>query len=231
MTRTALVVGAGQGMGRAIACRLAATTGTHVHLGGRTTGKLRAVADEIQNAGGSCEALPFDATDRDQVEAAIGGIGTRLDIVVHTVGRSMMRSFDETTVQDWEEQISANLSSAFHVAQVALPLLRASDNPSLILITSKTALKGYPVVAYSAAKAGVLGMARALSVELAPERIRVVPICPGPVDTPMRWAATPDMDRSLVIGVENIAATVAYLVDLERGVTVDTLLVQSAQYD
>jgi NAD(P)-dependent dehydrogenase (short-subunit alcohol dehydrogenase family) len=230
MTRAALVVGAGQGIGRAVACRLAAT-GTHVHLAGRTAEKLHEVAAELQKAGGSCGVLPFDATDRDQAAAAIGGIGPRLDIVVHTVGRSMMHAFDETSVQDWDKTLTTNLSSAFHVAQLTLPLLRASDNPSLILVTSKTALKGYPVVAYSAAKAGVLGMARALAAELAPERIRVVPVCPGPVDTPMRWASTPDMDRDLVIGVENIAATVAYLVDLERGVTVDAILVQSVLYD
>ena len=230
MRRTALVVGASRGMGRAIAIRLAGT-GTHVHLAGRDTDRLDEVGGEIQQAGGSAEALPLDATDRDQVEAAIGSIGPRLDIVVHTVGRSMMQPFAATTTQDWDETIATNLSSAFHVAQATLPLLRASDNPSLILISSKTALKGYPVVAYSAAKAGVLGMARALAAELAPERIRVVPVCPGPTDTPMRWAATPDMDRSLTIGVENIAATVAYLVDLERGVTVDALLLQSALYD
>ena len=230
MTRTALVVGAGQGMGRAVARRLA-DAGTLVHLAGRSQENLKAVAAEIRDSGGSCEVLPFDATDPQQVTAAIGAVGPRLDIVVHTVGRSMMRTFEETTVQDWEETIAANLSSAFHVAHAALPLLRVSDNPTLVLMTSKTALKGYPVVAYSAAKAGVLGMARALAVELAPERIRVVPVCPGPTDTPMRWAATPEMDHDLVIDVENVAATVAYLVDLDRGVSVDALLVQSASYD
>lgn len=230
MTRTALVVGASQGMGRAVAKRLAAS-GIHVHLAGRTSRTLEAAAAEIRQAGGSCDVLPFDATHSGEVMAAVGTITPRLDVVVHTVGRSLMRTFDETTVEDWHETIAANLSSAFYVAQASLPLLRCSDNPSLILMASKTALKGYPVVAYSAAKAGVLGMARALAVELAPERIRVVPVCPGPTNTPMRWAATPDMERDLVIDVENVAATVAYLVDLDRGVSVDTLLVESALYD
>lgn len=230
MTRTALIVGAGQGMGHAVARRLAAA-GTHVYLAGRSLESLEAVAVEIHQDGGSCSVLPFDATDRGQVSRAVAEIGTRLDVLVHSVGRTLMKSFEGTTVQDWDETIDANLTSAFHVTQQALPLLRASENPSIILMVSKTALKGYPVVAYSAAKAGVLGMARALAVELAPERIRVVPVCPGPTDTPMRWAATPDMDRELVIDVENIAATVSYLVDLDRGVTVDALLVQSVFYD
>jgi NAD(P)-dependent dehydrogenase (short-subunit alcohol dehydrogenase family) len=230
MTRTALVVGAGQGMGRAVAQTLAASR-THVYLAGRTKESLEAVADEIRSSGGLCDVLPFDATSREEVATAVGAIGPRLDIVVHTVGRSLMRSFDETSEQDWADTISANLTSAFHVAQATLPLLRTSENPSLVLMTSKTALKGYPVVAYSAAKAGVLGMARALAVELAPERIRVVPICPGPTDTPMRWEATPEMDPEFVINVENVAATVEYLVNLDRGVSVDALLVQSASYD
>lgn len=230
MTRTALIVGGGQGMGRAIAVRLAAGD-TTVHLAGRQGDALETVATEIRRAGGDCTTHECDATDAAQVARTVQAVGPRLDILVHTVGRSLMRSFDETSLQDWHDTISANLTSAFLTAHASLPLLRRSDNPSIVLMTSKTALKGYPVVAYSAAKAGVLGMARALSVELAPERIRVVPVAPGPTDTPMRWEATPDMDPDLVIGVENVAAAVEYVVGLDRGVTIDTLLVQSALYD
>jgi NAD(P)-dependent dehydrogenase (short-subunit alcohol dehydrogenase family) len=93
------------------------------------------------------------------------------------------------------------------------------------------ALRGYKVVAYSAAKAGVLGFARALSVSLREEGIRVVALCPGPTDTPMRWAASPDMSRDLVISAETIADTVWYVVNLPRGTSTGEILVQSELYD
>lgn len=230
MISTALVVGAGQGMGRAIAERLAGK-GMHVHLAARRREPLEEVAAMIRERGGSAAVHVCDATDPDEVARLFAELGDRLDVVVHTVGRSLMNDFAGTTVEDWDTTINANLRSAFLVAHGSLPLLRRSDNPSLVLISSKTAVKGYGVVAYSAAKAGVVGMARALAAELAPERIRVVPLCPGPTDTPMRWAATPDFDPGVVTEVENVAATVEYVVGLERGTTVDTIIVQRAIYD
>ena len=85
---------------------------------------------------------------------------------------------------------------------------------------------------YSAAKAGLLGFARALAAELASEHIRVVPVCPGPTDTPMRWSSTSDLERHLVMEVvDAFAGTVSYIAGLSRGVAADTLLIQAAQYD
>lgn len=230
MTRTAVVVGAGQGMGRAVAERLAAG-GAHVHLVGRTQAKLEQVAAAITSAGGSASVTQADVTEPGALDELVARVGGPVDVLVHTVGESLMKSLDETDFEDWQRMLSVNLTSAYVSVHALLTALRRSDNPSIVLVSSKTALKGYPVVAYSAAKAGVLGFARALASELAPERIRVVPLCPGPTDTPMRWSSTPDMDPELVIGSDAIADTVEYITRLPRGVIVDTLLVQAAQYD
>lgn len=230
MTRTAVVVGAGQGMGRAVALRLA-EEGTTVHLVGRTQSKLDAVAQEILSAGGQCTVYPTDVTLRGALDHLVDRLDGGVDILVHSVGESLMKSLTETTFEDWQRMLDVNLTSVFIVTHSLLPSLRASSNASIVLISSKTALKGYPVVAYSAAKAGVLGFARSLASELATERIRVVPLCPGPTDTPMRWSSTPEMDPSLVMDVDSIAATVSYLVGLPQGVTADTILVQSVLYD
>jgi len=92
-------------------------------------------------------------------------------------------------------------------------------------------MRGYPVVAYSAVKAGVLGLARSLASELVPDRIRVVAICPGPTDTPMRWASTPGMDRDLVIDAESVAAAVRFVTELPRGTTVEPLVIQAVGYE
>ncbi|WP_299035129.1 SDR family NAD(P)-dependent oxidoreductase [uncultured Pseudokineococcus sp.] len=226
MSRTSVVVGAGQGIGRAVAVRMAADGGT-VHLVGRTRPALEETAAMV-GAGAVVHAA--DATDPAAVRAVAGAV-ERADVVVHTVGDSSMGAFVDLTPAEWHRVLDANLTSAFLVASAFLPHLRASENPSLVLLASKTALKGYPVVAYSAAKAGVVGMARALAVELAPEHIRVVPLCPGPTDTPMRWRSTPDMDEQVVIAPESVADLVHAVVGLPRGTVTDVLLLQSDLYD
>ncbi len=202
-----------------------------MHLVGRTQSKLDAVAQEILSAGGQCTVYPTDVTLRGALDHFVDRLDGGVDILVHSVGESLMKSLTETTFEDWQRMLDVNLTSVFIVTHSLLPSLRASSNASIVLISSKTALKGYPVVAYSAAKAGVLGFARSLASELATERIRVVPLCPGPTDTPMRWSSTPEMDPSLVMDVDSIASTVSYLVGLPQGVTADTILVQSVLYD
>jgi NAD(P)-dependent dehydrogenase (short-subunit alcohol dehydrogenase family) len=125
-----------------------------------------------------------------------------------------------------------NLKGPFLMTQALLPLLRKSRNASIINIASKVALKGYgTVTAYTAAKAGLLGFTRSLAAELRDEEIRVVALCPGPVDTPMRWQATPDYDRKLVIQAETVADLMWQLVTLPRGVTTGEVLLQSVYYD
>ncbi|WP_161958427.1 SDR family NAD(P)-dependent oxidoreductase [Ornithinimicrobium cavernae] len=230
MSRTAVVIGAGQGMGRAVAERLAAR-GAHVHLVGRTEAKLQEVADAITASGGTATVTTADLTRPDALEGLLAVLDGPVDVLVHTVGESLMKSISETTFEDWQRMLSVNLTSAYVGVHALLPRLRQSENATIVLVSSKTALKGYPVVAYSAAKAGVLGFARALASELAPESIRVVPLCPGPTDTPMRWSSTPDMDPALVMSSDAIADTVEYVVGLPRGTVTDTLLVQAAQYD
>jgi NAD(P)-dependent dehydrogenase (short-subunit alcohol dehydrogenase family) len=156
---TAVVVGAGQGMGRAVALRLA-QEGKIVYLVGRTQSKLDAVAHEILCAGGQCAAYAADVTQPDAMDDLVDRLEGRVDILVHTVGESLMKSLTQTTFEDWQRMLDVNLTSAYVVTHSLLPSLRVSANASIILISSKTALKGYPVVAYSAAKAGVLGFAR-----------------------------------------------------------------------
>lgn len=233
MTLRAAIIGAAGGMGRAVSERLA-VQGYALYL-------LDLVDGDPDRPNGPDGTEPQAAYWRGDASGpaafvsmteALGGSPERaLDVLVIAAGESLMLSLDETGTDDWNRVIAANLTTVFTATRELLPYLRRSQNPSIVIISSKTAVRGYPVVAYSAAKAGALGFARALSAELAQERIRVVPVCPGPVDTPMRWSSTPDMERDLVIPVDCIADTVSYLVGLPRGVTVDTLVIQSSLYD
>jgi NAD(P)-dependent dehydrogenase (short-subunit alcohol dehydrogenase family) len=230
----AVIVGAGQGMGRAAALLMAAQ-GATVYLVGRTEAKLQAVADEIAAAGGRCYVFEADLTQEHALDALVAYLDAEqvaLDVLVHCAGEAMIKSLDNTSFADFSRIISINLSTVFVSTHNLLRFLRASSNPSIILLSSKVALRGYGgVTAYSAAKAGVVGFARSLAVELRPERIRVAALCPGPVDTPMRWAATPDYSRNLVISAETVAETIWYIANLPRGTMTGEILLQSEQYD
>ena len=174
--------------------------------------------------------FPADVT----IESALDGLTSQLeslDMLVSCAGEALLKTFDDTTFEDWHRILSVNLDTAYLTTYALLPLLRKSENASIILLSSKVALKGYPVVAYTAAKTGLMGFARSLGFSLRQEHIRVVALCPGPADTPMRWAASPDMDRQLVISPEAIAETVSLLVNLPRGTTTGEILIQSDLYD
>jgi NAD(P)-dependent dehydrogenase (short-subunit alcohol dehydrogenase family) len=229
-----VVAGAGQGMGEAVA-RHFARRGSHVFLVGRSAAKLERVSAQIKQDGGSATPYAADLSLSDSLTslcAMLDSDGIAIDTVVSCVGEALIKSIAQMTLSDWDHVLSVNLRSVFILTQALLPALRRSHNPSLIYIASKVALRGYPnVTAYSAAKAGIVGFARSLAVELREEQIRVAVLCPGPVDTPMRRSATPNMPEDMIIDTQTIADTVAFLADLPHGVSTGEMLVQSVHYD
>ena len=226
MARTAVVIGAGQGMGKAVALKLA-QNGIHVYLVGRTRTKLEVVAAEIAGTGGSSTVFPADVSVEGGLDGLKPSVEGGLDILVNCAGEALMNSFDDTTFEDWQRIIAENMTTSFVAVSTLLPFLRKSENATIVLVASKVALRAAGVVAYAAAKAGLVGFTRSLSLVLRNEQIRVVPLCPGPTDTPMRWDATPDMDPNLAISADTVAETVWYIVNLPRGTTVGELVVQT----
>jgi len=226
MARTAVVIGAGQGMGRAVAHKLARND-VHVYLVGRTQEKLESVAQEIASGGGTSTVHVADVAQEHGLDSLASQLGDSLDILVNCAGEALMNSFDDTSFEDWQRIIAENMTTSFVAVKALLPFLRKSDNPTIVLVASKVALRAAGVVAYAAAKAGLVGFTRALSLVLRNEAIRVVPLCPGPADTPMRWAATPDMDPNLAISADTVGETVWFIVNLPRGTTVGELVVQT----
>lgn len=232
--RTALITGAGQGLGKTIALRFAAEGITPI-LVGRTQAKLDAVYGEIVAKGGKAVVHAADVSESAQVAALREKIEAEfdhLDILINCAGEALIKTLDETDESLWDRIHNINLKAPYRMCQAMLTLLRQSQNGSIINIVSKVALKGYPgVTAYTAAKTGLLGFTRALAAELREEEIRVVAICPGPMDTPMRWNATPDYDRKLVIDTTVVTDTIWQLVNLPRGTTSGEVLLQSMHYD
>lgn len=191
--RHALVTGAGSGIGRAIALALAAA-GCRVALAGRRAAPLDDVGAEIIAAGGEAVALPgFDVTDADAVRVGVSAAQARfgdIAVLVNCAGEAPSAPFEATDLALWNRVIAVNLTGMYLVTQAALPSLRRVEAGRIVNIASTAGLRGYAyVTAYCAAKHGVIGLTRALALELARSRITVNAVCPGFTDTPLLDAA------------------------------------------
>ena len=230
--RKAVITGAGSGMGRAIALRFAAE-GIGTVLVGRTEGKLRAVAEEVVASGGEAEVYALDVCD-DAAVARLGEAldGTRVDMLVNCAGDWLISGLADTTNAQLDHILAVNLRAPYIVSRTLLPMLKRSDNASIINIGSIVTSLSVPMVsAYTAAKVGLKGLTGALAAELKPERIRVVMIAPGPADTPMREAASPGIDKSILVRAETIAEMVQTVVNLPRGITTSDFVLYSMLWE
>jgi NAD(P)-dependent dehydrogenase (short-subunit alcohol dehydrogenase family) len=179
MAATALVTGAAQGIGRAIAERLAA--------GGATVAvndkEPSAALDELA-ASVSGVAAPADVCDRDQVRDMVARIGP-VDTLVCNAAYMTMSPFTVHPAGDWWKIIDTNLSGTFHLIQAVLPGMRARGGGRVVIVTSYWGVTGWPnATAYAASKAGLISLTKTLGRELGPEGIIVNAVAPGVIATP-----------------------------------------------
>jgi len=189
--RHALVTGGGTGIGAAIAKALA-LEGAAVSLAGRRKAPLDEVAAGLPKARAIVTDVARETDCAAMVEAARSAYGP-LDIVVANAGMVESAPFKKMDLAHWRRSIDVNLTGAFLTVRAALADL-TRDAPSegrrIVFIASTAGLKGYAyVAAYCAAKHGVIGLARALGIELAATGVTVNAICPGYTETPMLQAA------------------------------------------
>lgn len=186
----ALITGGGTGIGAAIA-RLLAGQGAALSLAGRRLAPLQQVAATLPKATAIVADITKDADCAAMVATARAAHGP-IDIVVANAGMAASAPAAKISPQQWQDTIAVNLTGAFLTVQAALAdVTRASDRPRRIVFIASTAgLKGYPyVAAYVAAKHGVVGLTRALSIELGATGVTVNAVCPGYTDTPLLDAA------------------------------------------
>ena len=184
--QVALVTGAARGLGRAIAAALAGQ-GAAVLLNGRDGGALAAAVAAIRETGGDAHALPADITDRAAREALMARIGARhgdghgrLDILVNNAGARAPKNLPDFAPGDLERVTGTNLFAPFEMSRLAAAMMIAQGGGRIINIAS---IAG-PIArggdaAYTASKAGLVGLTRALAAELGPHGITVNAIAPG----------------------------------------------------
>ena len=182
--RHAVVTGAGRGIGAAIAKALAAG-GARLTLLGRTPQSLDETLALL--AGGPHGKVAADVSDAAQVAAAFATARSErgaIAILVNNAGQAESAPFQRTSLELWQRLLAVNLTGAFLCTQAALPDMTASDYGRIINIASTAGQKGYPyVTAYVASKHGMIGLTRALALELARSGVTVNAVCPGFTET------------------------------------------------
>jgi len=226
--RVALVTGASQGIGRATSLALSAA-GARVIVAARNREKLAAVVQEIEAAGGQALAVGMDVADAEQVKAGFRqGVERfgRLDILVNNAAITRDGLAVRMKPDDWEAVLRTNLTGAHLCIQQALAVMLRQRHGRIINMTSVVAETGNAGQAnYVAAKAGLIGLTRAIATEVASRSITVNAVAPGFIASPMTDSLPPKVKEELLariplgrIGQDSeVAAAIVFLASDEAG--------------
>jgi 3-oxoacyl-[acyl-carrier protein] reductase len=219
--RRVLVTGASKGIGQAVALRLGALGfDITAHFGGDAAGAERTAA-AIREAGGSADVVGFDVTDREdaktKLEALVAEKGPYWGVVVNA-GITRDKAFPALEGEDWDKVVSTSLDGFYNTLNpLVMPMVRARKGGRIVVMSSVSGVIGNRgQVNYSAAKAGLIGAAKALAVELASRNITVNCVAPGLIETGMTSEAPVEEALKMIpmkrVGKPSeVAGTVAFL--------------------
>jgi len=227
MRQVALVTGATEGIGRAIAFALA-RGGYSVGTCARTPDRLRTLLAELEAEGIHAAGIPADVGD----EAAVGRLVRHVtdalgpvDTLVNNAGIGILKPISGLSLDEWDATMRTNVRGMFLMTRAVLPAMRAARTGAIVNIASLAGRNGIVGgTAYCASKHAVLGFSKALMLEVRQEGIRVIAICPGSVDTgfgPDR--VVPKLNRASILRPEDVADTVVAALRLPERALVSEL--------
>ncbi|TNC26528.1 SDR family NAD(P)-dependent oxidoreductase [Amycolatopsis alkalitolerans] len=174
----AVITGAGSGIGRACALRLAATGATVALLDVNGAAGTRQAVEE---KGGKAAEFAVDVTDDDAVASVVSRLPGPPRVLVNAAGVIVRKKLLESTVEEWRRVLDVNLTGYFILLRNVIPAMAAAGGGSIVQIASIAGHTGYGFSSYTAAKGGVLALTRQLAAELAPQGIRINSVSPGVV--------------------------------------------------
>lgn len=240
--RVAVVTGSTQGIGLAIAKRLA-KEGVRVVVTSRNIDKVNEAVNEIKKDGGEAFGIKCNVTNREEVKelgkTVIEKYGN-IDILVNNAGITKDSSFKKMTDEQWDEVLDSDLKSVFIVTQELSKYMELNKYGRIINLSSVVGLSGnFGQANYSAAKAGIIGLTKTLSIELGKKGITVNSIAPGFIETAMTHEIPEKIRTEIIASIpvgragepEDIAAATAFLASEEAGfISGVTLSVNGAMY-
>jgi 2-hydroxycyclohexanecarboxyl-CoA dehydrogenase len=198
--KVAIVTGAAQGIGRAIASRLA-DEGARVALADIQFESAERAASEIRAGGASAIAVALDVTRLDNAIAAADRVERELgpiDILVNNAGWDVLMPFVETTPDLWDKVIAINYRGVLNCCKAIAPRMQARGSGKIISISSDAGRVGSSGEAvYAGCKAAIIGFSKTLARELAPSHVNVNVVCPGPTETPLLKSAMAGREKVL----------------------------------
>jgi len=188
--QTALITGAGKGLGKAIARELA-KEGVNLGLISRTEADLQALAEELKSLNPEIK-VAYQAADisrNEQVVSSVDAIKQEvgsINILVNNAGVGKFGKFLDLTVEEWEDIVKINVFGAYYLTRAVLPEMKERRSGDIVNISSSAGLKGAPLTsAYSASKFGLIGMSESLMQEVRKDNIRVFTMTPSTISTDM----------------------------------------------
>lgn len=210
---SALVTGAGRGIGRATALALG-RAGAAITLVARTRRELETVAEEVRQLGGKARVYAGDLCDGDfcrSAAEAAAQVHGRLQILVNNAAIGVQAPFVETSDKDWDRTIGTNLSAVFRITRAALPQLTAGGGHILMISSLAGRNPIANMSAYCASKAALDQLAACLMLEVRHQGVKVTTIAPGSVDT--TFGAGPSADADWMLQANDVAATILALLE------------------